>query len=55
MSSLKKVVISSNNTGRALAFFADVKARKEEAFKKLDDRTRTINATILKQAIAPKP
>lgn len=55
MSTLKKVVISSNNTDRALAFFADVKAKKAEAFKKIEERTKTLTETIKKQAGAPNP
>lgn len=50
MSTLKKVVISSNNTTRALAFFAEVRAKKEAAFKKIEARTKDLTETIKKQA-----
>ena len=52
MSNYKKVVISANNTDRARAFFAEVKARKAEAFKKIDARTEKVNAAIIKQTLS---
>ena len=36
---LKKVVISANNNAKAIAFFEEMKARKEEAMKKIEIRT----------------
>lgn len=52
MSTLKKVVISSNNKSKAIAFFEEIKARKEEAKKKIEARTEGIREMIKKQVSA---
>lgn len=54
MSTVKKVVISSNNTTRARAFFDEVRAKKEAAFKKIEARTKNVTELIIKQTNAGK-
>ena len=39
MSTLKKVVISSDNKDKATAFFEEMRKKKEEAIKKIELRT----------------
>lgn len=37
---LKKVVISPNDNAKAIAFFVELRAKKEEALIKIEARTR---------------
>jgi len=46
---LKKVVISPTNNHKAVAFLEDIKAKKEAAKKKIDERTVRVREMLLKQ------
>lgn len=50
MATVKKIVISSNNAARARALFAEVKAKKEAAFIRIEARTRGVVESLMKQA-----
>lgn len=45
---LKKVVISPSNNHKAIAFFEEMKSKKEEAKRKIEERTLRIRELIKK-------
>jgi len=50
---LKKVVISPSSNHKAIAFFEEMKSKKEEAKKKIEVRTLEIKEFI-KQSVSAK-
>jgi hypothetical protein len=48
---LKKVVISPTNSTKAIAFFEEIKSRKEEARKKIEARTSEFRDILKKKPI----
>ena len=50
MSMLKKVVISSANSHRAIAFFEEINKRKEAAKKKFEDSTLHLREKLTKKS-----
>lgn len=50
---LKKVVISSAGTSKAIAFFEDMKLKKEAAKKKIEARTEELKGLLKKRHRLP--
>ena len=47
MSNNKKLFISANSNGKALAFVESIKAKKEEAKKKIEERTKEFKTQLI--------
>jgi hypothetical protein len=49
---IKKVVISEASKGKAIAFFEEMKKKKEEAIKKSEARTEHLKNLLITKKIA---